>query len=370
MKILFAGDFSVQDRSKKIFKSIDSGVNALSAINPICSQHDLSIVNFESPVTNCMNPIVKDGPNLKNPLLSINVLKEIGFGLFTLANNHLNDYGEQGVLDTIGQCKATGVMTVGASKNLEDSRHPFIYTKDNIKLAIINVCENEFSIAKKDSAGAAPLDLVDLYYTINRVRTEVNYVIVIIHGGREHYPLPTPRMKKQYRYIADLGADFIVNHHQHCYSGYEVYNGVPIFYGLGNFYFDNPKKRNCIWNKGLLLSVEFGKDVKWELIPFEQCNENPDIRLLPIETEKKNIDKLNGIISNDNLLEASFEELVKKILPLSAMQPYTNHYVRALYHRHLLPNLISKKKLFEILNSIRCQTHREVVIEYLENKLS
>ena len=54
-------------------------------------------------------------------------------------------------------------------------------------------------------------------------------MFLILHGGIEHYQLPSPRMKKWYRHIIDLGASAIVNHHQHCFSGYELYNGKPIF---------------------------------------------------------------------------------------------------------------------------------------------
>ena len=82
------------------------------------------------------------------------------------------------------------------------------------------------------------------------------------------------------------------------------------------------------------------------------------------------IDRLNRIIADDVKLQDAYDEMVMKATPLSPMQPYTSHYVRALYHRGLLPDLISKKKKATILNSIRCETHRELLISYLENILS
>ena len=51
----------------------------------------------------------------------------------------------------------------------------------------------------------------------------------------------------------DIGADVVVNCHQHCFSGCEIYNGKHIFYGLGNFFFDWPERRNGMWNKGYML---------------------------------------------------------------------------------------------------------------------
>ena len=150
---------------------------------------------------------------------------------------------------------------------------------------------------------------------------------------------------------------------------FEVYKGKYIFYGLGNFYFDNPQKRNCSWNKGLLLSVDFGETINCKLIPFTQCDSQPNIILDSFESIKGLIKELNDVIDDDTKLQQSYNEMVMKELPLSPMQPYTSHYVRALYHRNLLPDLVSKKKKAEILNLVRCETHRELLIAYLTQKL-
>ena len=77
---------------------------------------------------------------------------------------------------------------------------------------------------------------------IQIAKEDNDLVIVIVHGGREHYQLPTPKQRERFRFYADAGADFVVGHHTHCYSGYEIYKGKPIFYSLGNFIFDYKKK--------------------------------------------------------------------------------------------------------------------------------
>lgn len=370
MKILFAGDFSVQDRAVCLFQDTDKAVGLFQCVKTICEQHDLSIVNFESPTTDCEKGILKDGPCIRNPKNSIAVLKMSGFGLFTLANNHLKDFGEQGVLDTLSALSEQQIAFVGAGRNLAEARIPFVFEQNGEKIGFLNVCENESSIASNAEAGSCPISEIDLFYDIRTLRSKVDYVVVITHGGREHFQLPTPRMKKLYHYLIDLGADLVVNHHQHCFSGYETYKGKPIFYGLGNFYFDNPKKRGCPWNMGLLLSMDFGESIRFEVLPFTQCDEQPDIRMGAYDVVAEEIDRLNRIIADDVKLQDAYDEMVMKATPLSPMQPYTSHYVRALYHRGLLPDLISKKKKATILNSIRCETHRELLISYLENILS
>jgi hypothetical protein len=369
MKILFAGDFSVQDRAIKLFEDRSKAAHAFNGVEEVCIQHDLSIVNFESPVTKCKTGILKDGPCIRNPKSSIEILQKIGFGLFTLANNHLKDYGEQGVIDTFNALKEQQMAFVGAGRNIDEARCPFIFECNEEKIAIINVCENESSIATDFQAGACPISEINLYYDITTLRSKVDYIAVIIHGGREHFRLPTPRMKKLYHYIIDLGADFIVNHHQHCYSGFEEYNGKYIFYGLGNFYFDNPKKRNNEWNKGFLLSVNFDKKISFEIIPYTQCDDKPEIQIEPYDSVAHELEKINEIIVDDAKLAQAYKNMVMKEHVLSPMQPYTLHYVRALYHRGILPDLISKKKKVAILNSIRCETHRELLIAYLEKIL-
>ena len=370
MKIVIAGDFSLQGRlakcrDKDVLKYLLWG----GVRNSI--KGDYSIVNFESPVAPIdARPIIKDGPSLKNPFESLEVLKEIGFNAVTLANNHLNDYGTQGVLDTLQACCDNGLMAVGAGANMQEARKPLVLKKNGISIGILNVCEHEASIATDSSAGAAPLELANLFNDIKELRKVVDKVIVIIHGGCEHYQLPTPRMKRDYHLIMDFGADVIVNHHQHCYSGYEIYNGKPIFYGLGNFFFDNPHKRNDKWNEGILLKLNITKDkTHFEIIPYCQCDEEPVIKVKDYDEVKDKIEELNAIIADDKQLNEHFEKLVASKKPLYPFLPYGNHYLRGLYNRGYLPDGMSDNRKAKMENAISCETHREVLLKFFETKL-
>ena len=91
--------------------------------------------------------------------------------------------------------------------------------------------------------GASGYDPVNAYYeAIQALRPKVDWLIVLYHGGNEYYSLPRPGLKKDFHYLADLGADLVVGHHTHVISGYEIYNGKPLIYSLGNFFF--PYKEN------------------------------------------------------------------------------------------------------------------------------
>jgi len=178
-------------------------------------------------------------------------------------------------------------------------------------------------------------------------------------------------MKETYRFFVDAGADIVINHHQHCYSGYEVYNKKPIFYGLGNFSFDWEGKRNTIWNEGYMVSlwINNGK-IDFKLIPYIQGNDIPGINLIDVEKQDefyKRIDKLNAIISDDLQLNAEHQKFMNttSLAYKITLEPYRNKYLTALYARHLLPFLLSKKKLLNMLNFIQCEAHQERTINML-----
>ncbi len=368
--ILIAGDLSLQSRATKClwnFNSIERAFCGVKQLAAIC-QH--AIVNLESPVTSSSKRIIKDGPSLKNTSEVFKIINYCGFDIVTLANNHLKDYGSQGVLDTIDYCEKNGLQFIGAGDNLCNARKALILESNDVKIGVLNVCEHESSIATRTKAGSNPLDFVYLYRDILSLRKQVDKVIVIIHGGREHYQLPTPRMKREYRLIADFGADVIVNHHQHCFSGYEIYNGKPIFYGLGNFFFDHPHKRNDKWNYGMLLKLDIKKDsINFQMIPYEQCNEEAIIKILDINDFQENLENLNTIIADDVLLENAFNELVSSIRPLYPFLPFGNKYYRFLYHHGILPAFISKKNKANIENAISCETHRELFMYYFKKQI-
>ena len=373
MKLIVVGDLSLQDRAAKMAWDENQLNHAFADVKEIVASCDHAMVNLESPVTSSNQPILKKGPSLKNIPSAFNIMGYCGFDIVTLANNHLKDFGEKGVTDTLDHCKQHGLTVVGAGSTVNEARRPILLKNDDITVGIINVCEHEFSIATRQSAGANPLDFPNLFEDIQELRKKVDKIIVIIHGGKEHYQLPTPRMKREYHMIADFGADVIVNHHQHCYSGYEHYKGKPIFYGLGNFFFDDPKKRNDNkWNYGLILQLDVEKEkVNFGLIPYEQCNNETVVSICDYSTVVKQVEEINGIIADDERLEDEFNKLVEKDKRrlLFPFIPYRNHYLKALYNRGHLSDGLSEKDQVVIENAVSCETHRELLLHYFYSHL-
>ena len=375
IKILIAGDFCPQGRVADLIK-FKKYSNVFGNISALTKEYDYSIVNLEcSVVSGVKKPIFKWGPNLKTTENALESLKFSGFSIVTLANNHFYDYGDYGVNETLSSCKKQSIDFVGGGRNLKEAQN-VLYKKNKDKtIAFVNFCENEFSIATDKTGGSNPLDPINNYYQIKEATIIADYVIVIVHGGHEHYQLPSPRMKKTYRFFIDAGASVVINHHQHCYSGYEIYNNKPIFYGLGNFCFDKDGKRNSSWNEGYLVSLKFEADkVAFELIPYTQGDEKAGIVLSQDEIKVSMIDKieyLNKIISNDSLLNEYFMKFVasrKKNLDM-LFEPYNNRFLKSLRIRGLLPSFINKRKTLQLFNYIICESHRDTLIYNFKNKL-
>lgn len=380
VKLLIAGDYCMHDRMQDL--CADEIVASMSSITPYIQESDYSLVNLECSVFNgYYNPIIKCGANLHNSSESIKALKDLGFDGVTLANNHFADYGSDAVKESLSLLEQYGIDYYGGGQNIEEASQTKYITIKEQRIAIINCCEHEYTIATDVQGGANPLDLINVHNAIQIARDKSEYVIVVIHGGPEHYDLPTPRMQKWYRFFVDSGADIVVNHHQHCYSGYEFYKGKPIIYGLGNFCFDWAGKRQSNWNEGYLVQFILGDEIKLELIPYTQCDTHVGTFILNVRSDfDKNVSFLNDIIASpDNIKEKYKQYIMNKTNEyLYIFEPIQNKLLRRLYKKGLLPKKIAhdflpqplyldKGKLLTLLSYFQCESHNDFMINILKN---
>ena len=370
MNILIAGDFCPQHR---VASSIEDQKyhTVFDDVKEVVDEADYAIVNFECPViVGGIKPIKKNGPNLHCTEQGVEALKWAGFNCVTLANNHFYDFGEEGVIRTITACKKHGLDYVGGGVNIHEAASVLYKRIDDEILAVINCCEHEFSIATETCGGSNPLNPIQQYYAIQKAKQHADYVLVIVHGGHEYYQLPSLRMQETYRFFVDAGADAVVNHHQHCYSGYEVYNGNPIFYGLGNFCFDNPKFANVPWNEGYMVILKLAPGVDFEIVPYKQCSENARITLLDATEYSEKIMLLNRIIGDSSkLISAANEYYASRSLEYSNIfEPCQMRIYKALKRRGWLPSFNSSKRRLRQENFICCESHRDVLSYFFKHQ--
>lgn len=227
---------------------------------------DRAICNLECAITDKDTPIAKIGPNLRTSPEAAKVLKKAGFTDCSIANNHVFDYGVEGMRDTIASLEAQDINWFGFGENELDARKNLIIEKEGKKIAIISVCEHEYCYALPDRMGTRGFDVIDTISDVTKAKQDNDFVIVLFHGGKEQCLYPSPRLRKVCRALARSGADAVFCQHSHCIGCYENYNGSHILYGQGNFHFlkllDHPH-----WKSGLIASITVTDKMELELIP-------------------------------------------------------------------------------------------------------
>ena len=236
MKTLLVGDICPTVYSTPYYK--EKNIPALfSDVTTLFENKDLVFANIECAITESENKIMKFGPNLKAPIETAEMLKELGVTVCGLSNNHIFDFGKEGAIDSINAIKAAGLDYTGFGENYEDSRRDYVFEKDGEKVCIIAVCEHEYSYALEDRMGSRPYDEYDTMEDIRAAKAKYDRVLVMYHGGKEHCRYPSPRLRKLCRAMAKNGADVVLCQHTHCIGAYEEYEGCHILYGQGNFQF-------------------------------------------------------------------------------------------------------------------------------------
>ncbi len=314
MKILIAGDLFISD-SYKNKQLIDQSVEKLF------TSADYRILNLEAPITpnEPNHKILKTGPHLRTSEdTTMPYLKQLKTDMVTLANNHILDYGTLGLQNTLETLERNHIAYIGTGNNLDEAARPYTLEKEGMRIAIINFCENEWSIAQKNKPGANPLDIVSNFYQLKKAKSKADHVIVIIHGGHEHFQLPSPRMINLYRYFIDLGASAVIGHHTHCFSGFEIYKDSPIYYGLGNFIFTSHYKEKPTFFEGMILHLNFNnKKIEGQIIPIRFDRGTSRLKLMnqiDLQNFNENLNNLNRIISDKTLIENHFDKKINDSL--------------------------------------------------------
>ena len=266
MKISICGDVSTT-YSANLFKSRDN--EALFGDVPSAFlDSDRVIVNLECALTEKETPILKKGPNLKGPIETASVLKEIGVTDCAISNNHIMDYGIAGILDTKKALLAAELNFTGFGENYEDSRKNLVLEADGKRVAIIAVCEHEYCYALENRLGARPFDPYDTLEDIRSAKAECDFVIVLYHGGKEQSVYPSPRLRKASQAMAKAGADVILCQHSHCIGCYECYLDSHILYGQGNFHFTG-RSEHPHWQSGLIAEITLKDKANIRFIPVK-----------------------------------------------------------------------------------------------------
>lgn len=173
-------------------------------------------------------------------------LKDAGFTVLTLANNHMMDYQEEGLVDTLNGLSKAGIVTAGAGVDLASAWVPANLDIKGRKVVVISAADVvplNYDAAE-DRPGIASMKDADVLIKQVEAAREDNpdaLIVLSLHWGVEASLTPTARQRDIAHRLVDAGADLILGHHPHRLQGIEIYKGRPVFYSLGNFQFDtNP----------------------------------------------------------------------------------------------------------------------------------
>ncbi|MCI0696565.1 CapA family protein [candidate division KSB1 bacterium] len=336
---------------------------------------DLTMINLECPLIDKPAPIVKNGPVLGVASDCINGLKQAGLDVLGLANNHIMDHGPGGLENTLRVCTEAGIATVGAGKNLREARRMLIRKVGDIRIAILAVAEHEFSIATENSWGADPLDLIDFVRNIKEQKENFDFLIVLLHGGNEHYPYPSPRIRDTCHFMAEMGARAIIVQHTHCPGCYEEYKNAHIVYGQGNLIFDWPNHGKAFY-EGFLVKLFIAGDLSstMHIVPYRQSETRVGINIMEKEKERtfrEALEERSCFVTNDDFVNAEWlrfceirkHDYFNKALGLSRL-------FRKLNSRGLLsPYFYKTRPMAGLQNLISCEAHREVLETIFNHRL-
>lgn len=266
MKWLIGADLVPTKNTNDLFVKQDFKTLFADSLE-IIKGYDRFIVNLECALTNSDNAIKKFGPNIKADPRCADAIKAIGVTDVMLANNHVFDFGVAGLTDTLANLERVGIPYTGVGENDEDSRKIYYIEQEGKRVAIVNVCEHEYTYALPDRMGANPFDPFITMQDVRKAKKNADNVIVIYHGGKEYCRYPSPRLRNLCHELVYCGADVVLAQHSHCIGCYENVEGGHIVYGQGNYHFcDNSE--DDFWCTSLLVTLDIQDKVEIGFIPL------------------------------------------------------------------------------------------------------
>lgn len=332
-KILLTGDIHIKNKPENGFISDE--------FSRIISEHELVSCNFETPVqTDFAKPVPKTAsPHLFQSKEAPDIVKKAGFNVIALATNHMYDYGQDALKATLDAFN--GQITVGAGLDFDSAYKLKTTEVKGTKVGFLAFCESEFGAltdSRLNRGGYAWVGHPSVFRIVSESRKVVDVLIVQIHGGCEHTKLPVPEIRDLYQEFIKMGADAVIAHHPHVPQGWEIFEGKPVFYSLGNFYFDS-KNNYALWNNGYAVSISF-KGASFEsfkIIPTEKTASG-----VIISKDESYMEYLNDL--SEKIKDKNYYNLADK----QVLNHWDNHY-SSNFLTTLLPENSFGKLIYRIM---------------------
>lgn len=242
-------------------------------IKDITKNSDITIGNLESPFTTNKANTNPNTMIFGAETKTAQGLKNAGFNLLNLANNHFSNQGQNGMDLTFKTLIDNNIDYFGAGTDFNNAHKPIVKKVGDIKIAFLGYTDQDVlpanSIPTIDKPGVAVMDITQAQTDIINAKTEAELVIISMHSGTEYTPNPNQKQIDFARAAIDSGADLVLGHHPHVVQAIEDYKGKKIFYSLGNFIFDQAWSKET--QEGLMVKLTFANTsiTNTELMPIK-----------------------------------------------------------------------------------------------------
>jgi len=261
VSLVAVGDISFSRGVERMVKKQKDLNYPFLKIRDYLKSADLVFGNLETPITE--GPEIPDFEMVfrSNPGTE-QTLKQAGFSVLSLANNHTPNFGEQGLKDTFNYLAEVGIKFVGAGNNEQEANQPVYIETKGIKFAFLAYNDTDIVPASYEAAnshaGTAFMRTEKMAEAVKEAKQKTDFVIISMHAGIEYTDKPNDSQVNFAHAAIDAGADLVIGHHPHVVQTMEKYKGKYIFYSLGNFVFDQPQSQET--KEGLAIKVYFAKD--------------------------------------------------------------------------------------------------------------
>lgn len=369
MNLLFFGDLSIKRAEALVFnKDFKSMLN----------KSLLKVVNLEAPVqAENARRIEKIGPSLYHQESVTTMLEDIGFNVFTLANNHAMDFGAESLLHTMSMFKKSMVLGAGT---WEEAYRVKTVEVEGKRIGFLGLTHREFGVLAEQREGAVGTAWM-LHPCVDKVimdaKENVDYLFILPHAGVEHEAYPLPELVSLYRHYIDLGADGVFASHPHIPQGWETYHYKPIFYSLGNFCLDPVEKRERPFLKyGLMVSVtiEDGQ-IQTEVHYTKYDHENKVVSLTDDPFIVDHLQKVNQVMKDEAAYMKEVNAYCERVLQGSSMAFARGGYYEyntKTFIKQIIRKIIGKREQPNpnyIINLLQCESHRWAILRALQGRI-
>lgn len=376
IRLFFAGDFCSKPSTSKI--------TVADELKKLIQSCDLKVVNFEVP----LKPDTFLPPQQYERFWqnddAPDFLRGLGFNLFSIANNHVFDWGEEGFKKTKS---VLGDQSFGAG-TYDEAYTVKVCEIKGMKVGFLALSYAAYTgvfddVFQHEGLGCAYINDLRVNHDIMEAKKHVDFLFVLPHDGIEYIDVPLPETIARYRDFIDYGADGVIANHPHCPQGWEEYKGKPIFYSLGNFFFNS--KENTLyraynrphWYEGICVELQLSENqISYRIINTR----NSDNVSLVIDSgkdrEEHNLKICSYLKDEDsymtylneqckNLSDSQEMPIIDKTMHPDSLKSYTKQALKNWI------KILRKQKVFSdfpIKTLLRNDTRRNVLMRNLKNE--